>query len=77
MNMSNSFSFLGPEEFDQHHCEGVREGEWLVFKCRDCTYERRYNSITGEMKVIHGPGDVLHDGRYNPPALNMGGIHPN
>ncbi len=77
MDMSSSFNFLGPEEFEQHTCLAVREGEWLVFKCPDCAYERRFNNKTGEIKVQHGAPDALHQGQYQPVGIDFRNISVN
>lgn len=71
--MSKSFEFQGAEAFEQHHCDAIREGEWLIFRCPECDYERRFNRNTGEMKVRQGPEHVLHEGQYMP----FGGMHSN
>lgn len=69
--MSKSFSFLGAEEFKQHNCEANREGEWLVFKCPHCAYERRFNNSTGEMEVQKGAPDAMHQGQYMPLGIDF------
>jgi hypothetical protein len=57
-----NFSFNNPGH-DQHECDSVKEGDWIIFRCPLCKdYERRINAITGEMKVKNGSSAVRHLG---------------
>lgn len=52
----------------RHQCHSHREGEWLVYTCKECpTYERRFNFKTGEMTIRPGENPhVLHQGNFQP-----------
>ena len=53
-----------------HRCESKREGDWIVFTCKQCPdYERRYNYKTGVMKVRSGSEDINHIGHFVPEYL--------
>ena len=59
-----NFSFNNLE-YDQHECDSVTEGDWIIFRCPICKdYERRINAITGEMKVKNSRSTVRHAGRH-------------
>lgn len=75
--MSNYIEVRRQEEFEQHECEGVREGNWIVYRCSQCSYERRFNQRTGKMEVTPGNPDALHRGEYRPVGLNLFGISGN
>ena len=75
--MSKSFSFLGADEFEQHSCKAIREGEWLVFKCPQCAYERRFNNSTGEMEVQKGNPGAMHQGQYLPVGIDFSALSAN
>lgn len=48
---------------DTHHCTSHREGDWIVWRCPQCErYERRFNGLTGEMKVNKGGSNARHTG---------------
>jgi hypothetical protein len=57
-----NFSFNNLE-YDQHECDSVTEGDWIIFRCSICKdYERRINTVTGETKVKNGSTTVRHSG---------------
>jgi hypothetical protein len=59
-----NFSFNNLE-YDQHECDSVMEGDWVIFRCSICRdYERRINTVTGETKVKNGSSSVRHTGRH-------------
>jgi len=59
-----NFSFNNLE-YDQHECDSVKDGDWIVFRCSICPdYERRINTVTGETKVKNGNSTVHHSGRH-------------
>lgn len=46
-----------------HHCTSHRDGDWITWRCPQCTgYERRFNWRTGEMHIQRGDTDILHVG---------------
>jgi hypothetical protein len=46
-----NFSFNNVDH-DQHECDSVTEGDWVIFRCPICKdYERRINADTCEMRV--------------------------
>ena len=75
--MENQFNFLPGEEFEQHTCEAARVGEWLIFKCPNCAYERRFNRSTGKMEVQPGDPDAMHEGQYVPVGIDFSTINAN
>jgi hypothetical protein len=59
-----NFSFNNLE-YDQHECDSVMEGDWIIFRCRICPdYERRINTVTGETEVKNDSTIVRHTGRH-------------
>lgn len=75
--MSNYLEFQGKEEFERHVCHGKREGDWLIFSCPHCSYERRFNRATGEMKVRHGLPTALHSGQHLPVGIDFNTLNAN
>lgn len=63
-------TFSDPEQ-TYHYCESRREGDWIIYTCKDCKdFERRYNWRTGEYKSKPASGSyIMHQGSYAPPAL--------
>jgi hypothetical protein len=48
---------------DIHHCTSHREGDWVVWRCPQCSdYERRMNWQTGEMNIRRGHSSAQHTG---------------
>ena len=64
-------------EFDDHNCDSRREGDWLIFECQKCTYVRKINFKTREMKVTHGDPTALHRGFRKPVGIQPGKINLN
>lgn|GEM_PF-1135498 len=59
--------FKPPENAVHHPCTAIRDGDWLVFRCSECSsYERRLNWRTGAMKVKNDSPDIFHTGEYFP-----------
>lgn len=56
--------------YEKHECNSKREGDWIVFSCKECEYERRYNWKTREVKVTGENIMVLHKGMHAPTGLN-------
>ncbi len=50
----------------KHHCIGIKEGDWIVYKCSVCNYEMRENQHTDEMITRNSDSDILHSGLYDP-----------
>ena len=64
-----NFSFKNLE-YDQHECDSVTEGDWIIFRCSICEdYERRINTVTGETKVKNGSSSVRHTGFHTHSSL--------
>ena len=75
--MSKHFEFKS-EGFEQHTCNGRREGEWLIFECPECGFVRKWNQKTNEMKVTNeGNLNALHKGMFQPVGLQMETYNPN
>ncbi len=48
---------------DVHQCTSHRQGEWITWRCPHCAgYERRYNWVTGEMRLKRGGATAQHMG---------------
>ncbi len=77
MTMPVNYEFQ-PHEGESHACESRREGDWIIFECPHCSYIRKWNLETDEMKVVDG-GDssVRHRGMHKPVGLDTGLYHPN
>jgi hypothetical protein len=58
------FSFNNVE-YDQHECDSVTEGDWVIFRCPICRdYERKINAVTGEMMVKNASTTFRHSGLH-------------
>ena len=77
--MTKRIDFLSDDDlFEQHNCEGTRNGGWVIFRCVQCAYERQLNLETGEIKLTQaGDPQALHRGFFYPPALQPEEYHPN
>ena len=53
------------DNVSRHQCIGVREGDWLIFKCSECDYIRKVNTKTGKSKTYNSNFEVLHQGTFN------------
>lgn len=72
------FEMPNPYEIETHKCESRREGDWIIFTCRECSdYERRYNWRTGSMKVTDPNPKINHNGEYAPTEALYAYIHRN
>lgn len=75
--MSMSFEF-NSEGFDKHSCQGHREGDWLIFECTECSYVRKWNQKTSEIKLVDsGDENALHSGVFEPVGLQSDKYNPN
>ncbi len=46
-----------------HQCSSRRDGDWIIWNCPHCPgYERKFNWMTGEMRVRKGDPDARHVG---------------
>jgi hypothetical protein len=62
------FDLPNTPSLEDHECEAHREGDWIVFRCPDCSnYERRFNWRTGQMKVKNDTPYINHRGEHVPP----------
>jgi hypothetical protein len=62
--MIHEFDF-STNPYNNHECDAVTEGDWVVFRCPICKdYERKINVITGETKVKNLSSTVSHSGRH-------------
>ncbi len=75
--MSQRFKFLNEEDFEKHLCEVKKEGDWLIFTCPECDYERRIHRFSGKMKVRQGAPNALHRGQYRPVGLDFSSLIAN
>lgn len=62
------FDLNSTPSLEDHECEAHRDGDWIVFRCPDCSdYERRFNWRTGQMKVKNTNPYINHRGEHVPP----------
>ena len=47
---------------DRHQCYGVKDGEWIIYKCPSCSYIRKVNTTTGKSTSQGGDWTTLHEG---------------
>lgn len=59
-----SIKFTG-DNLPRHKCVGVKEGNWLIFKCCECSYIRKINLKTGKSKTYNSDFDILHEGSFS------------
>lgn len=72
------FFELRTEGFNKHTCVARREGNWLIFECPECSYARRWNPATSEMKLVDsGDEAALHSGLFQPAGLQVEKLNPN
>ncbi len=57
------------DNIPRHKCQGVREGDWLIFKCTSCNYLRKINTKTGKSETVNSSFEILHEGTFS--ALEM------
>lgn len=55
--------------FEQHACDSQKKGDWIIFSCTQCQYERRFNYKTKEVEVQKGQFYALHQGAYYPTGI--------
>jgi hypothetical protein len=69
--MAYKMDIIPTEILDKHQCTGEQKGEWIVFTCPECDYERRIHIETDEVETSGGDPDVLHRGMYVPIGINL------
>ncbi len=50
---------------ETHICEGYTRGNWIVYKCAECSYTQHFNWKTGKM-ITKGNRMALHSGSHVP-----------
>jgi len=70
------FEFYSPPE-EKHQCIGHQKGDWIIFTCPECSYQRHFNWQTGEMRVFNETLQVAHSGFHAPvqPDVNASGAN--
>ena len=59
-------SFQFPPPPDAHECEATSLGDWIVYRCPQCSdYERWYNRRTGHVKTKGLKTKIQHWGVYH------------
>ena len=53
------------DNIPRHQCLGVREGDWIIFKCCECNYIRKINLKTKKSTTYGGSLETLHEGTIN------------
>ncbi len=48
----------------RHQCIGVKDGDWVIFKCNECSYTRKMNLKTGKSSTKGGDWEILHEGSF-------------
>ncbi|MCB0578033.1 MAG: hypothetical protein KDD10_01820 [Phaeodactylibacter sp.] len=75
--MPKRFEFQS-KGFEKHSCNSRREGPWLIFECPQCSYARKWNTATNEIKLLDsGAENTLHSGWHEPPGLQMEKLNAN
>ncbi len=62
---------------EQHECDVKRQGEWVIFRCKKCSYVRMMNLKTQERTVEPGDPKAGHNGAYIPVGIQPDQILPN
>ncbi|NJL77057.1 MAG: hypothetical protein HC892_20640 [Saprospiraceae bacterium] len=57
---------LNQDYTEKHTCIGHQEGDWIIFTCPKCDYQRKMNWITGEMKTNDKNSHIPHKGEHFP-----------
>lgn len=65
----HAYDLTPPPAAAHHQCHGYRDGEWIVYACRECDYEMREHRETGEMKVKNVKMQIRHSGAYVAPEF--------
>lgn len=75
--MSYKIDIRQRDEFEKHVCEGSSEGDWIIYRCTQCDYERRFHRRTGAMEVREGDPGVLHGGQFRPGGIDFSQLNAN
>ncbi|HHH49939.1 MAG TPA: hypothetical protein ENK52_03050 [Saprospiraceae bacterium] len=57
--------------FEKHICKSKLQGNWIVWKCPQCDYVRRFNYKTKKMLVKGGRMEVMHSGQHAPTGIDL------
>jgi hypothetical protein len=49
-----------------HRTTGVKQGDWIIYRCPLCDYELHDNTVTGELIIKNAKADIGHKGTYKP-----------
>ncbi len=61
----------------EHVCIGHQEGDWIIFTCSKCNYQRYINWVTGEMRTNGLTTPIPHSGAHFPIIASKVIQHPN
>lgn len=50
----------------KHKTIGIRQGDWIIYRCSQCDYELHHNLATREMIVKNAKPEIGHSGVYKP-----------
>ena len=53
------------DDENRHNCTGVKDGDWVIFKCNQCDYIRSMNLKTGKSSTQGGSWEILHEGNFS------------
>jgi hypothetical protein len=74
---SHALNFQHPAPAHTHTCQSRREGEWIIWTCRQCeSYERRLNLRTGAMWSHAEDEETLHTGIHLPVGVDAKNLGP-
>jgi hypothetical protein len=65
------------EHAEKHTCIGHQEGDWIIFTCPECDYQRKMNWLTGETRSNNKDSNVLHRGEHFPVLAHRINHHAN
>lgn len=50
----------------KHKTIGIKQGDWIIYRCSQCDYELHDNLVTRELIVKNAKADISHSGDYRP-----------
>ena len=56
----------------EHHCIGHKEGDFVIFTCPACNYQRLINCATKQVTVRKGTSNAVHIGSHAPVLTSLG-----
>jgi hypothetical protein len=50
----------------KHKTIGIKQGDWVIYRCSQCDYELHDNLATHELVIKNAKPDISHSGVYKP-----------